>query len=91
MEVIRDRILHVQAFLSLLCNTTLTKLADFLEIIFADSCLSKLAVPTVRYGISTNPIIKYIFVFFQVLPFNKNMLDNWVGDTIYLPSEDKIV
>ena len=59
------------------------KLADFSQIIFADSCLAKLVIPTVRYGISTNPIIKYIFVFFQVLPFNKNMLDNWVGDTIY--------
>ena len=72
MEVIRDRILHVQAFLSLLCNTTLTKLADFLEIIFADSCLIKLAVSTVRYGISGG--VKIISNTYLILPI---LWKNW--------------
>ena len=72
MEVVRYRILHVWAFIFLLCNTTLMKLADFLEIIFADSCRSKLAVPTARYLISRG--VKIILNTYLILPI---LWKNW--------------
>ena len=72
MEVARDRILHVGAFIFSLNNTTLMKLADFSQIIFADSCLVKLAVPILSQLISRG--VKIILNTYLILPI---LWKNW--------------
>ena len=72
MEVARDRILHVWAFIFSLNNTTLMKLADFSQIIFADSCLVKLVIPILSQLISRG--VKIILNTYLILPI---LWKNW--------------
>ena len=72
MEVARDRILHVGAFIFWLYNTTLMKLADFSEIPFVHFCLTKLVIPTARYLISRG--VKIILNTYLILPI---LWKNW--------------